>query len=173
MVLPYQIASLMDLKLSSRITILPASFAASVPLPIANPTSARFSAGESFTPSPVIPTTRFISWHSRTILDLSVGSARAITLILGIIFFTSSSDISFNCAEDNALSESVFSSPASLAMATAVSSLSPVIITTCIPAFCTCSIASLASGLTSSRMPTKPIITISSLILFSTSSFSE
>ena len=71
----------MDLKLSSKITISPASFAASVPLPIANPTSARFSAGESFTPSPVIPTTRFISWHRRTILDLSVGSALAMTRI--------------------------------------------------------------------------------------------
>ena len=38
----------------------PASRTASVPLPIAKPTSARRSAGESLTPSPVMPTTRFI-----------------------------------------------------------------------------------------------------------------
>ena len=81
MVRPYQMASLMDLKLSSRMTILPASLAASVPLPMAKPTSARFKAGESLTPSPVMPTTRFISWQRRTIRDLSVGRARAMTRI--------------------------------------------------------------------------------------------
>ena len=173
MVLPYKIASLMDLKLSSKITIFPASFAASVPLPIAKPTSARFSAGESFTPSPVMPTTRFISWQSLTIRDLSVGSALAITRILGIIFFTSSSDISFNWAEESAISSLLFNKPASFAIATAVSSLSPVIMTTWMPASCTSLMASRASGLTSSRIPTRPIMTISSLILFSTSERSE
>ena len=56
-VLPYSIAFEIDKKLSSRITISLASLAISAPLPIANPTSAFFSAGASFTPSPVIPTT--------------------------------------------------------------------------------------------------------------------
>ena len=163
----------MDLKLSSRITILPASFAASVPLPMAKPTSARFSAGESLTPSPVMPTTRFISWHRRTIRDLSVGSALAITRICGMIFFTSSSLISLSCADERARSLPPFNSPASFAIATAVSRRSPVIMTTWIPAPCTSRIASFASGRTSSRMPTRPMITISSLMVFSTMAFSE
>ena len=166
-------ASLIDLKLSSNITIFPASLAASVPLPMAKPTSARFNAGESLTPSPVMPTTRFISWHSRTILDLSVGSARAITRICGIIRFTSSSDILFNWADEIALSSGFCKGPASFAMATAVSSLSPVIMTTCIPASCTSRIASFASLLTSSRIPTRPIRTTSSWISFSLSSRPE
>ena len=34
------------------------SFETSVPLPIAKPTSARFKAGASFIPSPVIPVTK-------------------------------------------------------------------------------------------------------------------
>ena len=135
MVRPYQIASLIDLKLSSRITILPASFAASVPLPIAKPTSALLSAGESFTPSPVIPTTRFISWQRRTILDLSVGSALAITLMFGIMLFTTSSLMELSCALERATSVEVLRRPASFAIATAVSRRSPVIITTWMPAF--------------------------------------
>ena len=94
-------ASLIDEKLSSKMTILPASFEASVPLPIANPTSARFNAGESLTPSPVIPTTRFISWHRRTILDLSVGNALAITRISGRIALTSSSLIGLVAIRDD------------------------------------------------------------------------
>ena len=166
-------ASLIDEKLSSKMTILPASFAASVPLPIANPTSARFNAGESLTPSPVIPTTRFISWHRRTILDLSVGNALAITRISGRIALTSSSLIWFNCAEDNALSDSFFNNPASFAIATAVSKRSPVIITTWIPASWTSLIASFADGRTSSLIATNPMSTRSSLIWFFTSSFSE
>ena len=140
---------------------------------MAKPTSALFNAGESLTPSPVIPTTRFISWQSLTILDLSVGSALAITLIFGMIFFTSSSLISLSCAEDNALSLAFCRSPASFAMATAVSSLSPVIITTWMPAPWTSRIASRASGRTSSRIPTRPMITTSSLMLFSTILLSE
>ena len=43
--------------LSSNITISEASFATSVPLPIANDTSALLRAVESFTPSPVMPVT--------------------------------------------------------------------------------------------------------------------
>ena len=60
-VLPYKIAFSIEAKLSSSMVISPASFATSVPLPIANPTSAFFSAGASLTPSPVIPTTISIS----------------------------------------------------------------------------------------------------------------
>ena len=161
-VLPYNIALSIDLKLSSKITIEPASLATSVPDPIANPTSALFKAGASFTPSPVIPHTRFSSCASLTILDLSVGNALAITLKLGIIALTSSSLILFNSSEVKAISLPDFKSPASFDIATAVSFLSPVIITTWTPAFWTSSIAFLASGLTSSLIPTKPMITKSS-----------
>ena len=59
-VLPYQTAFFIELKLSSKITNLLASLATSVPDPIAKPTSAALSAGASFAPSPVIPTTKFI-----------------------------------------------------------------------------------------------------------------
>ena len=163
----------MELKLSSRITIFPASFAASVPLPMANPTSARFSAGESLTPSPVIPTTRFSSWQSRTIRDLSVGSALAMTRICGRIFFTSSSLMEFNMVEVRQTSSSEWTRPASLAMADAVSSRSPVIITTWIPAFCTSWMAIRASGLTSSRMAARPISTRFPEIQFSCKGSSE
>jgi hypothetical protein len=87
-----------------------------LPDPIANPTSAFLSAGESLTPSPVMPTTRPVScgythslaMHtmpartrhtcaSRTSRLLSVGSARDTTASLGSIFFTSSSDIALSC----------------------------------------------------------------------------
>ena len=104
---------------------------------------------------------------------MSVGSALAITLICGISFFTSSSLISFNSADESALSEVFFIRPASFAIATAVSSLSPVIITTWIPAPITSAIASFASALTSSLIPTRPMITTSSLIEFCASGFSE
>ena len=50
-------------KLSSVMTIFAASLATSVPvMPIATPTSARASAGASFTPSPVIATTSPRAW---------------------------------------------------------------------------------------------------------------
>ena len=41
-----------------------------------------------------MPTTRFSSWHRRTIRDLSVGRARAMTRMRGMIFFTSSMFVS-------------------------------------------------------------------------------
>jgi hypothetical protein len=47
-----------------------------------------------------------------------------------MIFFNSSSDFSLSCAEVRAISDSFFKSPASLAIAAAVSRRSPVIITT-------------------------------------------
>ena len=48
-VLPNNIALSIELKLSSNITISPASFATSVPEPIAKPTSAFFKLGLSLT----------------------------------------------------------------------------------------------------------------------------
>ena len=57
----------------------PDSLVISVPLPMAKPTSAFFTAGASLTPSPVIPATKFNSLASFTKRLLSVGKARATT----------------------------------------------------------------------------------------------
>ena len=54
---PSATAETMVAKLSSASTMSDACFATAVPLPMATPMSARFSAGASFTPSPVIATT--------------------------------------------------------------------------------------------------------------------
>ena len=57
------------------------SRATSVPLmPIAMPMSARFRAGASFTPSPVIPTTCPLARSASTIRTLCCGDTRAKTL---------------------------------------------------------------------------------------------
>ena len=129
-VLPYNVDLVIDEKLSSNTTMSPASLATSVPLPIANPTSACFNAGASFTPSPVIPTTKPISCAIFTSLLLSDGSALAITLMLCNIFFKSLSDSSCNSSEVSTISLILLNNPASSAIAMAVSFLSPVIITT-------------------------------------------
>ena len=143
-------------KLSSKITISPASLATSVPLPMAKPTSARLRAGASLTPSPVIPTTKFFSWANLTNRSLSSGKALATTLSLLKFSFISPSLIAASSADVHTSSFSETNKPASRAMAMAVSFLSPVIITTCTPACCTCAIASTASGRTSSRIATTP-----------------
>ena len=85
--------------------MFPASLAACVPVFIATPTSACASAGASFVPSPVIATSRppSCSRLMRRILSSGVASARK------------------------------SSTPASVAMAVAVSGLSPVIITVRMP----------------------------------------
>ena len=67
-------------KLSSVKIILAAPLATSVPvIPIAQPISAAFKAGESFTPSPVIATTCPFSCHALTILTLCSGATLAYT----------------------------------------------------------------------------------------------
>ncbi len=137
----------------------PASFATSVPPPIAKPTSAFLSAGASLIPSPVIPATSPASWASLTSRLLSVGSARATTRSCGSRCRSCSSVSRFSSplvsTAPAALSSG--SSPTSRAIAAAVSRLSPVIITTCTPAPCTCRIAAAASERTSSRIPTNPM----------------
>ena len=127
--------SLMEVRLLLRITTSPASCATAVPSPIAKPMSACFNAGASFTPSPVIPQTLSICCERDTSLFLSSGFARLTTLRFGRTFFSSSSD-NFSISSW-VRTTSFFSSariPASFAMATAVSSASPVTITTWIPA---------------------------------------
>ena len=103
--LPISTISMSLVGLESRSTMLPASFAACVPVFIATPTSACASAGASLVPSPVIAT------------SLPSACSRLMSAILssGVAWARKSS------------------TPASDAIAAAVSGLSPVIITVLIP----------------------------------------
>ena len=75
---PSSTALTMEAKLSSARTMSAASFATSVPaIPIATPMSAFFSAGASFTPSPVTATTCPIRWSADTARSLCSGATRA------------------------------------------------------------------------------------------------
>ena len=129
-VLPRRTASVIDTKLSSVIIMSPASLHTSVPDPIEKPTSAAFKAGASFVPSPVIPTQSPSSCANRTILSFVLGVALAITLICGNFSFASSSDNASKSIADIAISVSSLISPASFAIAFAVSMTSPVTIIT-------------------------------------------
>ncbi len=91
--------------LESRSTMLPASLAAWVPEFMATATSACARAGASLVPSPVMATRRPPAWYSRIIFSLASGVAWA----------------------------RKSSTPASAAMAVAVSGLSPVIMTVLMP----------------------------------------
>ena len=91
--------------LESRSTMLPASLAACVPVFMASPTSAWASAGASFVPSPVIAT----MWPPRCSRRISASFCSGVA------------------------SARKSSTPASAAMARAVSGLSPVIITVRMP----------------------------------------
>ena len=102
---PISMISMSFVGFESRSTMLPASFAACVPVFIATPTSACASAGASFVPSPIIATMRPPVCSLRMSASLSSGFASA----------------------------RKSSTPASCAMAAAVSLLSPVIITVRMP----------------------------------------
>ena len=121
--------------LESRSTILPASLAACVPLFIATATSAWASAGASLVPSPVMATRRPSAWYCRISLSLSSGVASA----------------------------RKSSTPASAAMAAAVSLLSPVIITVLMPMRRSSPKRSLMPDLTMSLSSTTPRIFLPSL----------
>ena len=109
-------------------------------------------------PSPVIPATSPISWDRRTSRLLSVGSALATTrMFLRTPLSCPSSIAAISLLVSTAPWLCVPIRPHSLAMAVAVSLLSPVIITTWTPAPCTDWMAPFASGRISSRMPTSPI----------------
>ena len=103
--LPISTTSISLVGFESRSTMLPASFAAWVPVFIATATSAWASAGASLVPSPHIATSRFSAWMSRISFSLASGVASA----------------------------RKSSTPASAAMAAAVSGLSPVIMMVLMP----------------------------------------
>ena len=160
MVRPSSTARSMDWKLSSASTISAASLVASVPLmPMATPTSARFKAGASLTPSPVMATTSPLACRAVTRRSLCSGLVRANTTV--------SRTSSCSCPSVAASSSLPVTArpsllmPISRAMALAVPAWSPVIITTRMPACRQLRIASIASGRGGSMMPTRPRKTMS------------
>ena len=99
---PTSTALTIDAKLSSVKTIAAASFATSVPVPIAIPISACFKAGASLTPSPVIAEIWPLFCHARTILILFSGETRAYTVTFSSTSFSWSSVRSSNSVPVNA-----------------------------------------------------------------------
>ena len=113
---------------SSRITFA-AFLVTSVPeIPIATPISASFTAGASFTPSPVIATISPLDLNALTILSLSAGLTLANTEILSS---KSSSSVSVSAESSSPVSaiSPLWKIPACFAISIAVSLWSPVIIT--------------------------------------------
>jgi hypothetical protein len=135
--------------------ITAASLVTSVPvMPIAIPMSALFSAGASFTPSPVMATIwpRCLSMSTKR--TLSSGVTRAITPIPSIAFSASSSLMDPNSAPVITLP----SMPSWRAIADAVTAWSPVIIRTLIPAALAVAMDALAVGRGGSTIPTRASI---------------
>ena len=119
-------------------TISHASFAISVPaMPKAKPTSASFKAGASFVPSPVTETTSPSSLCKLHKTNLSVGDERAKTRIFIATDSCSARDIFLKTGPSKIVApfSSSFGSnmPASIAMARAVTALSPVTMRTVTP----------------------------------------
>ena len=123
--------------------------------PIDIPMSAFFSAGASFTPSPVIATTAPVLLNAFTILTLCSGETLANTEYFIIFFSNCSSEILFSSAPVIAISF-FLSIPKSFAIATAVTIWSPVIITVFIPAFLHVAIAAFTPSLGGSTIPINP-----------------
>src|SRR5262245_46058148 len=126
--LPVSTTSMSLVGFESRSTMLPASFAAWVPVFIATATSACASAGASLVPSPVIATRRPCAWCSRISLSLASGVASA----------------------------RKSSTPASAAIAAAVRRLSPVIMMVLMPMRRSSEKRSLSPPLTMSFSSTTP-----------------
>lgn len=161
MFLPYLTAVSTEQKLSSVKTISEAFFATSVPvIPIAKPTSALFNAGASFVPSPVTATIEPCSFNPVTSRYLSSGEERAstfnflVTSLNALTFYTDSVIVPVFASSRRTTGPTNFLNvfpvihkkpysfsnksespiiPASFAIATAVSILSPVTILTLIP----------------------------------------
>ena len=153
-------------KLSSVKIILAAPLATSVPvIPIAQPISAVFKAGESLTPSPVIATILPLDFHALTILTLCSGATLAYTEYSSIWSANCTSDIFSSSLPITAF---WFDSkiPKFRAIALAVITWSPVIIIVLTPAFLASAIACFASWRGGSIIPTIPI----KVKLFSTNS---
>ena len=139
-------------KLSSVRIITAASFETSVPvMPIATPMLAAFSAGASFTPSPVIATMLPCLLEHPDQPDLVLGRDSSDDADLGLAAPSSSSSL---IAENSAPVMARPSIPSSAAIAAAVVAWSPVIIRTRMPALLHSAIAAFASDRGGSTMPT-------------------
>eukprot|EP00982_Pelagococcus_subviridis_P006811 30294-Pelagococcus_subviridis.AAC.76 len=140
-------------------TISHASFAISVPaMPSANPTSASLSAGASFVPSPVTATTSPKAFCTSHNISLSDGDERASTLIFTATASCSALLILRNTGPSRMSPSSPSTRiPASRAIASAVSALSPVTMRTVTPAFRSSATASAVSGRIGSLIPAIPI----------------
>ena len=90
---PHITASAMLLNELSSMVMSLASLATAVPSPIESPTSAAFSAGASFVPSPVTATTSPRALSIRTKRSLSLGRARDMIFNADKRGFTSSSGV--------------------------------------------------------------------------------
>ena len=129
----------------------------SVPvMPMPTPMSALLMEGASLTPSPVMAVTQPAFFQAVTMRTLCSGCTRAYTPYFLMFLSSSSSDISFRSAPVMA-SSALWMMPSSVAMATAVSLWSPVIITGRMPALRHSTMASLTSGRTGSIMPVRPM----------------
>ncbi|VVC03207.1 Uncharacterised protein [Candidatus Burarchaeum australiense] len=169
MCLPSRTAFTMVAKLSSMSTMSLASLATSVPvMPMDTPMSARFSAGASFTPSPVTAITSPLRFSAFTMRSLCSGETAAKTRALLTRTASSSSP---RASSSSPVSTSPDRIPSSRATASAVIFWSPVIITTEMPASTHSAIACLASSRGWSIMAAKPTKTRSRSIS-STETFS-
>ncbi len=141
-------------KLSSVRTRSEASRAASVPRPpMATPMSAALRAGASFTPSPVIATSSPWAWSAATSRSLCSGLARAITSVPRTRIASADSSIPSSAWPSTAWAAS---RPRARPTAAAVTTWSPVIILTRIPARRHAATAATASGRGGSSIPTRP-----------------
>ena len=155
--LPSSTAETMVAKLSSESTISATFLVTSVPvIPMPTPMSADLMLGASFTPSPVMAVMAPLRLHAETMRTLCSGCTRAYTPHLSISLSSSSSLSLFSSLPSMACEASSIM-PSSLAIATAVSLWSPVIITGRMPAALHSSTAALTSGRTGSIMPTRPM----------------
>mmetsp|Transcript_53712 Transcript_53712/g.112097 ORF Transcript_53712/g.112097 Transcript_53712/m.112097 type:complete len:420 (+) Transcript_53712:1054-2313(+) len=160
----------MEAKLSS-MTMMSAAFCATcVPaMPMAKPTSARWSAGASLVPSPVTATVCgveiFDAWMPVTRVSLSRGEERASTRRRGQILSNSSWRISSPSVTRSRNTSPVMTHsgpspspriPHLRAIAWAVLGLSPVTIRTTMPAAVQTRMASGTSGRTGSSRPSRP-----------------
>ena len=149
---PSSTAFTMVEKSSSVRIMFAASFETSVPvMPMATPMSAFLSAGASFTPSPVMATMWPFIRSRSTRWTLSSGVTRAMTPMSSSCPSASSSDIARNSAPVIARPRI----PRSLAIASAVTAWSPVIMRTWMPALWASAIDTLADGRGGSTMPTR------------------
>mmetsp|Transcript_21684 Transcript_21684/g.43514 ORF Transcript_21684/g.43514 Transcript_21684/m.43514 type:complete len:209 (-) Transcript_21684:116-742(-) len=162
---PSSTAATIVAKLSSTRIISEASFATSVPeIPMAIPIEACLSAGASLTPSPVMAGTSPQDRRSLTRSCLSRGSVRENTrdpppCMIRCLRFSSLIDPWKNSApvkERPVISSPSPKIPTSLAIASAVVLLSPVIIMTRIPAAWHRPMAERTSGRGGSLMPANP-----------------